>query len=359
MKKLHYILGCCSGYMKLGFLLTLLAVTAMMLFSCSEDDFDTDLGGGDEGDNPNLNIPGVPKMLTDGLYGSIGSTIGPDGGLYVVEGEIGQITRVDIETGDKTVFASGLPKGIIGIGGVIDLAFLDGTAYALVTLVGDQFGGSDVAGIYRVDGPTSHKVIADIGAFALANQPSGFDFVLERGLQFAMEVYRGGFLVTDGHHNRVYYATLDGTVTGFKNFRNNVPTGLEVREDTIYMAESGPIPHNPETGKVVSFDSEIPLITEVASGAPLLVDVEFDNNNNLYALSQGEWEGGEEESGMPGLPKTGSLVRVNEDGTMTRVIKGLNLPTSLEFVQSKAIVVNLLGEVWTIDPVITPTFEKR
>ena len=41
----------------------------------------------------------------------------------------------------------------------------------LVTLVGPDVGGSDVVGIYRVDGPDSFTVVADIGAFSIANPP--------------------------------------------------------------------------------------------------------------------------------------------------------------------------------------------
>ena len=92
----------------------------------------------------------------------------------------------------------------------MDVAFIGKTAYVLVTLVGPDVGGDDVVGIYRVDGPDSFTVIADIGAFALANPPST-PFDVPTGLQFALDIYRGGFLVTDGHHNRVLQVTLDGT----------------------------------------------------------------------------------------------------------------------------------------------------
>ena len=55
----------------------------------------------------------------------------------------------------------------------------------------------------------------------------------------------------------------------------------------MYMAEAGPVPHLPENGKVVTFGPKSPTATEVASGAPLLVDVEFGRGHLLYALSQG------------------------------------------------------------------------
>src|SRR4029450_10153411 len=256
--------------------------------------------------------PTATRLVT-GLEGASGSTIGPDGALYVTEGAVGTISRVDLQTGEKTTFASGLPRAIIGIGGAIDVAFIDNLAYALVTLVGSQFGTSDVVGIYRVDTPDSFTVVADIGAFNLANPPTiDFEVTVPTGLQYALQTYRGGFLVTDGHLNRVLRVTLDGEITVFIAFDNIVPTGLEVRGNTVYMAEAGPVPHLPQDGKVVLFGPNSLTATEVASGAPLLVDVEF-GGGRLYALSQGIFPVGSPPA-TPALPNTGALVKVNGDG---------------------------------------------
>jgi hypothetical protein len=291
--------------------------------------------------------------LDTGLESAKGSTVGPDGALYVTEGGAGRISRVDPQTGEVTTFASGLPPAIISIGGAIiggaiDVAFIDNVAYALVTLVSSDVGGSNVDGIYRIDGPDSFTVVADIGAFNLANPPPT-PFVVPTGLQYALQTYRGGFLVTDGHLNRALRVTLDGEVAVLIAFDNIVPTGLEVRGNTIYMAEAGPVPHLPQDGKVVSFGPRSPTATVVASGAPLLVDVEFGSGNLLYALSQGDWSGGD--PGSPALPNTGALVKVNGDGTFTVITEPLDRPTSLEFIGNTAYVVNLTGEIWKIDGV--------
>ncbi len=191
-------------------------------------------------------------------------------------------------------------------------------------------------------------MIADIGAFALANPPST-PFDVPTGLQFALDTYRGGFLVTDGHHNRVLQVTLDGTITELIGFGNIVPTGLALSGNTVYMAEAGPVPHLPEDGKVVSFRTKVPVASELASGASLLVDVEFGRGRRLYALSQGEFGGGP--AGSPALPDTGALLSVNHDGTLTVLADRLNLPTSLEFIKDTAYVVTLTGEIWKIDGV--------
>jgi hypothetical protein len=292
--------------------------------------------------------------LASGLEGGSGSTIGPGGALYVTEGAAGEVSRVDPNTGDITTFASGLPTSIVGIGGAIDVAFIGGTAYVLVTLVGPDVGGSDIVGIYRVDGPDSFTVIADIGAFSLDNPPDT-DFFVPTGVQYALETFRGEFLVTDGHHNRVLRVTLDGDISEFKVFGNIVPTGLETLGNTVYMAQAGPVPHLPEDGKVVSFTPKSSTTTEVASGAPLLVDVERGPGRTLFALAQGDFPDGAPD-GSPALPDSGALVEVNADGTFTDVVDELDRPTSLELIGNTAYVVTLPGEVWKIDNVTEPPY---
>jgi hypothetical protein len=284
--------------------------------------------------------------LVTGLEGASGSTVGPDGALYVTEGFAGRVSRVDPRTGAVTTYASGLPQAIaaVGIGGGMDVVFKSGTAYVLVTLVGPDVGGSDVVGIYRIDGPSQFTVIADIGAFALANPPVPA-FVVPTGVQYAIENFRDGFLVTDGHHNRVYRVSLDGTVREAITFGNIVPTGLEIRDGKVYVALAGPVPHLPRDGKIVRWRRGSNAVTEVARGGRLLVDVEF-GKGRLYGLSQGHFTPGNPE-GAPADPNTGRLLNVVGDG-FRGVAWRLNQPTSLEFIGRNAYVVTLGGEIWRI-----------
>src|SRR5918994_1112014 len=160
----------------------------------------------------------TPVLLTSGLAGGSGSTVGPDRALYVTEPVAGEISRVDPSTGEVTLFASGLP--------------------------------------------TQNPAI---GAFALANPPST-DFFVPTGVQYAMQPYRGGFLVTDGHHNRVLRVTVDGEVSELIAFDNIVPTGLDTRFGRVFMSEAGPVPHLPEDGRIVAFRPRRPPPVEVAAG---------------------------------------------------------------------------------------------
>jgi hypothetical protein len=284
--------------------------------------------------------------LVSGLQGSVGSTVGPDGALYVPEAVTGRIVRIDPRSGRVTEFASGLPVRVFGPGGATDIAFIGRTAYVLVTLVGPEppVNGSHVAGLYRVDGRHRFTVVADIGSFAVANPPDA-DIFVPSGVYYAMERYGRGFLVTDGHHNRVYDVRLDGRVSERIAFGNVVPTGLDVAHRRVFMAEAGAVPHPPEEGKVVSFGRRGDAVREVAAGAPLLVDVEL-GRHGLYALSQGVFGGGD--PGAPALPDTGSIVKADRHGAFRTVAGGLDRPTSFELIGHAAYVVTLTGEVWRL-----------
>ena len=296
--------------------------------------------------------PTEARLLTAGLSGTIGSTIGPDGAVYVPEGTLGRITRIDRRSGEATTFASGLPPAPFG--GAIDVAFVDTTAYVLVTLVAPDH----VVGIYRMDGPDTFSVVADLGAFSAAHPPP-YPIDVPTGLQYALQVVDDGFLVSDGHHNRVLHVTLDGQVDELFTFDNVVPTGLATSDGSVFVAEAGPVPHIPETGRVVSFGLDAPTTArEVAVGYSLIVDVEFGPHGVLYALSQGD-SPGDVPPASPAMPDSGKLLRVNYDGTFSVVAEGLDLPTSVDFVGDNAYVVTLDGEVWTVDDVAGPSHHRR
>jgi hypothetical protein len=328
---------------------TLLALTVGfigMLGSC--DNTNPDLGC-------RLQTKITTARLVTGLEELQGSTIGPGSDLYVTAPLTGSIWRVDRKNGKTSLFASGLPARdpdpYFQGSGVVDVAFLGGTAYALVTGVAEDLGGSDIVGIYRMDGPNAFSVVADLGAWSEAHPPET-DIFIATGFQYAMQTYKDGFIVTDGHHNRVLQVGVNGKITELVAFGNVVPIGLALRGNTVYIGQAGPIPHVPEDSKVVSFTMQSLTPTQLASGVGLediglLADLEFGPGGTLYGILQGFWDGPFE--GAPAEPNTGALVRVNPDGTFTILQDGLNQPTSLEIIGTTAYVVSLAGEVWTIE----------
>jgi sugar lactone lactonase YvrE len=303
----------------------------------------------------------APHLLYAGLDAGSGSTVGPDGRLYVNDPVNGTIVRVDPSTGHASTYADCLPRRLVpifGFSGGMDVAFIGHTAYALVTVVSDPLlGGSAPDGIYRIDGPHSCSLVADIGAWSTAHQPSGrgFDYALVTGVQYAMQPWRGGFLVTDGHHNRVLRVRLDGSISELNGFGDVVPTGLAVHGKTIYMAEAGPIVGSgPEDGKIVAIDAKSGGVTDVAASGPLLVDVEPGLGQTLFGLAQGTHSN--TTPGSPADPNTGELLRVDGHGGFSVVATGLDRPTSLEIVRNTAYVVTLTGQIWELDHIAAPPY---
>ncbi len=303
--------------------------------------------GPDNGAYQRVGSSALPHTLVSGLGSTVGSTLGPDGALYVADGVGGRIMRVDPHTGADSVFADGLPTQLIpGLGGPMDIAFRDGRAYALVTLVSPDVGGTHVDGIYRIDGQHASTVVADIGAFAVAHPPQT-EYAVPSGLQFALQPYRDGFLVTDGHHNRVYRVGLDSTVTEVETFGDIVPTGIMRWGNRILMTVAGPVPHLPATGQLVQLDLSAGDADVIATGTRLAVDV-ARAGSDLYTLSQGVFPPGGG-AGSPADPGTGALMRVHRDGTVSTVAAHLDRPTSVQTIGETAFVVTLGGDVLTID----------
>jgi hypothetical protein len=282
------------------------------------------------------------------LPSGTGSAIGPGGDLFVASPSDGSIYRIDRRTHAVSTFHTGLPLPVFPVGGVMDVAFQGSTAYALVTIVGPDVGGTDTVGIYRLDGPTSATPVADLGTWSIDHPPVP-DFFIPSGVQYAFEAYRGGFLVTDGHHNRVLRVGTDGSISEFATFEDIVPTGLDTWGDTVLVGEAGPIPHLPADGRVVAVDARTGDETGVVTtGTPLLVDVERGRGTSLYTLGQGYFTPGQDD-GSPAEPDTGVLMRVGEDGSVLPVATGLDRPTSLEVRGDTAYVVGLAGEVVAVD----------
>ena len=290
--------------------------------------------------------------------------MGPDGALYVTDSSAGRIRRVDPWGGTVTTYADGLPPAIAGVvgGGLVDVAFIGRTAYVLVTGVSEfwtELIGSPNApateGIYRLDrvgsGRTQATLVADLCTWSEEHPPLNPEYFIPGGYTYAMEPYGRGFLVTDGHHNRVLRVGLDGAISVYTDFAENVvPTGLERVGRTVLVGQAGPVPHTPETGRVVALRRPAGRAVSVASGAPLLVDVEIGPRHRLYGLAQGDWpyEGQEGKEGFPAAPNTGHLMVAQRSGQFRSVVSGLDRRTTFELIGRTAFVVTITGKVLRI-----------
>ena len=310
---------------------------------------------------PGHSAPVVTVLNSTALGGlGSGSTIGPDGALYVTNGNAGTLVRIDPRNGSETVVGSGLPLQVIGFGGAIDVAFVDHRAYVLVTAAGSDFGVPDaVMGIYRLKRDGTFSVFADLGTWSAAHPPADPDWNAAQGLPYSLDVWRHGFVVADAHLGRVIRVDLRGRITELVAFpsTNSVPTGLEVADGRVFVATAGPIPHLPSDSAInaVRRDGSTKVVgkwaTDYAGDRGLIVDVEQGRHHRLYGLLQGHWnlKPLPENEGKPAAPNTGEIVTVGADGTFTTVVSGLNQPTSLELVGHSGFVVTLSGTILRID----------
>ena len=329
-------------------------------------------------------------VIAGELMNPRGLTLGPDGMLYVAEagngGDIdlgeagnaglsGQITKIDPATGTKTVVADNLPSNVLdatindGVG-PSDVAFIGSKLYYLQTHGGEAYGFPDTpTGIYEVKSDGTTQLVANIGDFNLANLPPS----VEDGSQpdnepggnlYSMVVRNNAFYVVDANYNRVLRATTTGDVEIIAQFPDHpVPTGIAFRDSggPFYVSTLGVFPFADEDGQVFSVTNS-GTIAKVGGGIGSLVDIEAGPGDNLYALAFAT----QNPSGDPAPWNffSGSIGKVNADGTITRVVDGLSFPGAIIFEGDTAYITNnglsalAPGEILRIDNFSSQTIEQ-
>jgi hypothetical protein len=306
--------------------------------------------------------PDVSVLNSKALGGlGSGSTIGPDGALYVTHSLRGKLLRIDPTSGAATVVGRGLPKQIpgFGVGGPMDVSFIGDVAYVMVSVAGADAGGPDaLMGIYRLKKNGRFAVLADLGTWSREHAPKDPDWFVGQGVQYAMDVWRGGLLVTDAHLGRVIRVNRQGRISELVGFAStdSVPLGLEVVDGRVFLTTAGPIPHQPFTAKIrqVRRNGTTKVVGTWGPGyrgnRGLIVDVEEDDGP-MYGLLQGYWdlEPTPENEGFPAAHDTGEIVVVRGAGTFRTVVRKLDQPTSMELVGDVAYVVTYTGTVLRIE----------
>ena len=193
--------------------------------------------------------PTTTQLLT-GLEGGSGSTVGPGGALYVTESAAGRISRVDPRTGEITTFASGCRSrssasaaattSRSSAGPRTRWSPLSAPTSAAATLSAST--GWTAPKLHRHRGHRRVRLEQSARSVRHPNRtPVRAGDLPRRVLGHGWAPQPG----VPGHARRRRHELIA--------FGNIVPTGLETRGNTVYMAEAGPVPHDPEDGKVVSF----------------------------------------------------------------------------------------------------------
>ncbi len=177
-------------------------------------------------------------------------------------------------------------------------------------------------GIYRVDGPTSFTVIADIGAFSVANPAETDVRRPDRTSSTRWSRTAAGSWSPTGTTTACCGSHSTARSPKLIAFDNIVPTGLAVPgQHACSWPRPAPSRTCPRTARSCRSCRSRRLATEVASGARLLVDVEFGRGPTLYALSQGDLPGRRLRRLARRCRTPAQLVKVNWDGTFTVVAR--------------------------------------
>lgn len=325
-----------------------------------------------------------------GLEGPRGLRFGPDGYLYVAEAGTGgthstagtcqqvpgppggpgpyiggpnaRISKIS-RNGTRTTVASGFPSTVApnagAVIGVADVAFLDGTLYALVAGGGCSHGNpNSPSGIARVDRNTGKwSLIADIGDY-LKTHPTKYespdDFEPD-GTLYSMITVGDHLYTIEPNHGEMLSVSTSGKISLVIDISASqghiVPTSVAEWRGSFYVGNLNLFPIDPQWARVQTIskggddddfapgfeiDPSSYHIVNSKAGFTTVVAVDFGPDGSLYVL---------ELSDAPGNPTLGAgkVVRVKKSGEIEEVITGLSVPTGMTFGPDRALYISNFG----------------
>ena len=327
-------------------------------------------------------------VLATGLLGPRGLKFGPNGMLYVAEagtggststkglctqvvapvgpytgGKTGRISRIDM-SGNRTTVASGLPSSKDALGdiqGVADLAFVDGTLYALLAGAGCSHGVADVPNaLLSVNLQNSTwKIVSNLSKFIqthMVKYPNADDFEPD-GTFYSMIPFNNRLYAVEPNHGQILSLGTDGSIGSVMDVSASeghiVPTAITTKNGQIYLGNLSIFPAEGFLSRILSLSyaecnrSAAPGLDDEGAanqlhvlgskaGFNMIVSIAFGPDGLLYVLSLSD------AAGFP-TPGKGSVMRVKADGTIENVATGLVVPTGMTFGPDGKIYVSNFG----------------
>lgn len=284
---------------------------------------------------------------TDSTVGQCDQAAGPPAGPGPYKGSPtgGRISKVvngtRVTVNDK--FASSQTSDAFGdlVSGVADIAWVNGKLYALTGGGGCSHGVlNHPNGIYRVNGNNTPTLVADLGAFQMAN-PTAHEEVDDfepDGTWYSMIAVRGDLYAVEPNHGELDKVTTGGSISRVADISASqghiVPTSIDFHGN-FYVGNLGTFPIQTGSSKILKITPS-GYVAPVVWGLTTVLGVAFDKHDRMYVL--------ENTDGQPlPTPGFGDIVRVDPNGKKTVVVHGLALPTGMTFGPDGALYVSNLG----------------
>jgi len=293
-------------------------------------------------------LPVTPQTFASGLLNPRGLAFGPDGWLYVAEagaagetkveaglghlpyriGRSARVTRIS-PAGEIETIAGDLPSVASqdAIYGAAAVAFVDDTPYVLTAA-----GGRDVGdpafdnAIVRLSPDHTVTQILNLTQMNLQDPPLARRqdprADVEGGVPYGLTAYNGRLYATDANLETITEVNLDGSYRRLLEYpaSNRVLVSVQPAVDgTLWVAEYGPAPHQPNSSKVVSLTLD-GRTSNAWTGLNETIGMAFGPDGSVYALLFAE---------KGRVPSSGTLLRRSPDGQVSLIASGLNFPTGL------------------------------
>jgi hypothetical protein len=303
---------------------------------------------------------GNATTIASGLANPRGIGFAPNGALYVAEagrggpgpcipspvppnpprcyGETGALTRILPDGGFEQVL-TGLPSLVLGNGtvegGPVDVSFLGSAPTVVIGIGGDPTAvraalpaKAALLGTMLHATPSGvHKVVADVAAHEVANNPGGGAVDSN---PYGVLAQPGRRIVADAGGNSIIEILANGRTRTFAvpgaPGAQTVPTSVaEGPDGAIYVGQLTGFPFFRGTASVLRISSDGGNISTFASGFTAIVDITFDTGGALYVLEVASGQVAPFPPPNPGLGN-GRLKRQCPGASPVVLLDGLTFP---------------------------------